>query len=125
SICYPGGDKNAPGAECLASRDNRGQDRVQMRTVWTRTILPAANSDDITYGFLFSKTALPLPQCNMAGGSGYVQMFDWDRSSADITEHTARVGYAGVIDDGVTAIQDGMCFLDFMYSDPEHGWTDP
>jgi hypothetical protein len=123
-ICYPDGDKNAPGAECLASRDNRGKDRVQLRAVWTRTILPAANADDITYGFLKDKTELPLEQCNMGGDSGYIQLFDWDRSSDDITEHTARVGYAGYNGDGLSAIEDGLCFLDFMYSDPEHGWTD-
>ncbi len=125
AICYPDGDKNAPGGECLATRDNRGKDRVQMRTVWTRTILPTANSDDITYGFLFGKTQLDLKECNSLGASGYIQMFDWDRSSPDITMQTARVGYAGFAGDGVAAVQDGLCFLDFMYSDPEHGWTDP
>lgn len=123
-ICYPNGDKNAPGAECLASRDNRGQDRVQMRTVWTRTLLPAANSDDITYNFLNAATALSLEQCNMIGNSGYVQMFDWDRSSPTITDHTARVGYAAYVPDGQVGIEEGLCFLDFMYSDPENGWTD-
>lgn len=124
AVCYPEKDKSAPGAECLASRDNRGKDRVQMRTMWTRTILPAANADDITYAFLFNKTALDLPQCNMIGASGYIQMFDWDRSSAEITEQTARVGYAAFAGDGLAALEDGLCFLDFMYSDPEHGWDD-
>ncbi len=123
-VCYPDGDKTAPGAECLASRDNRGKDRVQMRTMWTRTILPSANSDDITYAFLFNKTALDLDQCNMIGASGYIQMFDWDRSSSDISEHTARVGYAAFAPDALAALEDGLCFLDFMYSDPEHGWTE-
>ena len=124
TICYPGGDTTAPGAECLASRDNRGQDRVQMRTVWTRTILPAANSDDITYNFLSAATALSLEQCNMVGNSGYVQMFDWDRSSDTITDHTARVGYAAYVPDGQVGVEEGLCFLDFMYSDPDNGWTD-
>jgi hypothetical protein len=124
TICYPGGDPSAPGAECLASRDNRNQPRVQFRTMWTRTILPAANADDITYAFLFSKTALRLEQCNMEGQSGYIQLFDWDRSSSTVTEQFARVGYAGFAGDGVAAVTDGLCFLDWMYSDPEHGWND-
>ena len=124
-VCYPDGDKLAPGGECLATRDNRGKDRVQIRTTWTRTLLPEASTGDITYQFLRDKGQLGLSMCNVRGVSGYILLFDWDRSDPDITKHTVRSGYSIAFEDGLEAINDGLCFVEAMYSDPDNGWVDP
>ena len=123
-ICYPDGDKTAPGGECLATRDNRGKDRVQIRTTWTRTLMPEPSTGDITYQFLRDLGTPPLPECNQFGVSGYILLYDWDRTSADITEHVVRTGYSAWFGDGPAAMEQGLCFFEAMYSDPDNGWTD-
>src|SRR5687767_15006586 len=51
SACYPSGP-GGPGNECLAQRNNSGASRVQVRSVWTRSIAPAGNTSPTIYDIL-------------------------------------------------------------------------
>ncbi len=120
--CFPNGDPTAPGSECLALRDNRGQDKIQLATVWRRNFLPVATTADVTYGFLLQRSSLPMPQCNQRGLSGFIQLFEWTRyangTELPIAEQTVRTGFAAWTEDSNEILTQGFCFLDFMHTDP-------
>jgi hypothetical protein len=125
--CYVSGP-TGPGAECLAVRDNRQQDRYQFRQVWSRSVTPPGSASVPIYGVLVQRQQLPHPECNMASGvSGYILLLDWDRSDPDITKHTVRTGFADFVrpEDMQDVLQNGMCFAEFMYSAPEYGLPEP
>jgi hypothetical protein len=93
--CYVGGDLNGPGNECLATRDNVGKTRVQIRSVWARSIAPAGNTAPPVYDILRLRSSIQWPECNTPNGvGGFMLMTDWDRSNTDKTMQTVRTGYA-------------------------------
>ena len=116
-----------PGSECLAMRDNASASdkHVQLRQVWTRITAPVGNTTDFVYGVLQGRAELPISTCNMRGVSGYIKLVDWDRSSADITQQTARIGWAKYTTDGAGAAKDGLCMVELEYSAPSLGLTVP
>jgi hypothetical protein len=124
-ICYVAGPQG-PGNECMAVRDNSLADHVQFRQTWSRSVKPEGNTNPTVYAILSSRGHLPLPQCNTSWGtSGYILLTDWDRSNPDPLQQTLRTGFANFVADGVDAIQNGMCFAEFMYSDPTQGLPAP
>lgn len=129
--CYPPANADNPdasGSECLATRDNTGQSHWQFRTVWGWTPKPDLGATASTDGFIFPKNQLFQPDCNMPNGtSGYIQLTDLDRSDPDPTKHVGKVGYAAYIDKMKVpdALKDGLCMLEFDYTDPKYGKDDP
>ena len=127
--CYPDGNPSAPGAECLAFRDNRGKDKVMLATLWRRNILPEATTADTTYGFLLAHSTPPVPQCNMRGQSGFIQIFEWTRSENGVAlpidpdlpidqVQRVRTGFSGWMKDTNEVLNEGLCFLEFEHTDP-------
>jgi hypothetical protein len=89
AACYSSSAaQSAPGAACLATRDNTNQNHVQFRQSWIRATAPKGNVGGIVYAVLSGRTELPLssmmgtglPNCNMNGGTigygGYMQLSD-------------------------------------------------
>ncbi len=79
------GAKDGPGAACLATHDNTGQEHIQMRQSWIRATSPAGNVGGIVYAVLSGRTELPLngamgtPDCKAVGPigfGGYMQLTD-------------------------------------------------
>ena len=80
--CYstPQG-QHAPGAECLAVRDNTGQGHIQMRQTWIREVTPKGETIPIVYGTLNQYTTLNDPSCATPNGtSGFIHVLDFDLS---------------------------------------------
>jgi hypothetical protein len=93
--CYVDGNPNGPGNECLATRNNVGQSKVQIRSVWARSIAPAGNTTETVYDILRLRSSIRWPECNSAGGlGGFMLMTEWDRSNPDPLMQTVRTGYA-------------------------------
>src|SRR5689334_21227177 len=82
---------NAPGAACLATRDNTDQKHVSMRQTWIRATAPQGVVGGAVYAVYAGRTELPLgtplmgtpaglPDCKMNGGvvgyGGYMQLSD-------------------------------------------------
>jgi hypothetical protein len=59
--CYVSG-KTGPGAECLATRDNTGQSKIQIRQTWVYPTTPAGLKTDVIYSALNGSTAWPACQ---------------------------------------------------------------
>ena len=88
--CYsdPTKKQMAPGAACLATRDNTNQKHVAMRQTWINATAPKGNVGGVVYAVLSGRTELPLsamsgmglPNCNMNAGvlgyGGYMQLTD-------------------------------------------------
>jgi hypothetical protein len=59
----------------------------------------------------------------MTGEGGYIQLTDWDRSNADITQQTIRTGYASYsrqpptgAPTGASLVNDGLCMVQWSYT---------
>jgi hypothetical protein len=133
-VCYVTGPDvkpgEEPGRECLAVRSYTRGERtpIQYRQTWSRSVKPEGAAIDAIYSILANRDALPLPECNMKdGASGYMLLTDWDRSDPDITKQTVRTGFADFVsaDRAHEVLQTGLCFAEFMYSDPAHGLAAP
>jgi hypothetical protein len=118
-VCYSAGP-NGPGNECLAPHNNDGQDHVQIRAVWARSIAPKGNTDPAVYDILRLRSSLNWGECNMPNGQGgFMLLTDWDRSNPDKAQQTVRTGYAaymtlpGPAPDPVQVKNDGLCMLEY------------
>jgi opacity protein-like surface antigen len=123
-VCYGNRPMTSPGNECLATIDNDGQDRVQMRQTWNRVIRPAGNTTETVYGILKTRTQVNLAECHMTGNGGYIQLTDWDRSNkTDITQQTLRSGYSSYSNlpvrgatPGATLVSEGLCMVEWDHT---------
>jgi len=110
-----------PGAECMAKRDNRNQERIQLRQVWSRNVKPAGLANNpLLAPVLVQASELKFGQsCNdlSTANGGYNLLLDWDRSDPIITNQTSRLGYADFVPgaDGAAAVRDGLCMVRFRY----------
>jgi hypothetical protein len=121
SNTFDPGDIKAPGAECLAVRDNTGKPHIQMRQTWFRSIDPKGNTIPIVYGNLNQYTTLKDPTCNTPNGtSGYMQLIDFDLSDSDPTKHVSTVGYATFVTDTKAVKTDGAVMAHIVAP----GWKD-
>jgi hypothetical protein len=113
--CYPQGDAGKySGPECLAQRDNTGQDHWQLRQPMSISTKPSGNAQAAIAELLLQRSELKWPLCNSPNGaSGFIQLVDLDRSN-----DTARVGFAKWAPDEPTAIKNGLCFVEDTYDDP-------
>ncbi|HEX3595194.1 MAG TPA: hypothetical protein VHU80_08840, partial [Polyangiaceae bacterium] len=112
---------NSPGAACLATRDNVGQDHIQMRQTWINATAPVGNVGGIVYQVLSGRSELPMngmnntPNCNMGNGSlgagGYIQLVDYFLKGTDHSQHFAVTGFAQFVGPGDvdTVLSDGLC----------------
>jgi hypothetical protein len=82
--CYstPAGN-GSPGSECLATRDNTGQQHVQLRQTYVNVTSPAGNAaPSIVYQILAARTELNWPACNEGanaatyGAGGFIELTD-------------------------------------------------
>jgi hypothetical protein len=133
-VCYVAGADvtpgDEPGRECLGivSYDRATSPRIQYRQTWSRSVQPVGAADPTIYVVLSQRGTLPLPECNMTNGaSGYMLLTDWDRSDPVITNQTVRTGFANFVSAATVheVVQTGLCFAEFMYSDPAHGLDAP
>jgi len=120
SACYVNGDMNGPGNECLATRNNEGQNRVQIRSVWARSIAPAGNTSPTVYDILRLRSSLGWRDCNTPEGlGGFILMTDWDRSNPDPLMQTVRTGYAtyhtlpAPSPNPVDLVSQGLCMIEY------------
>jgi hypothetical protein len=117
--------KSAPGAECLATQDNTGKKRIQMRQQWIRATRPDGNTTAIVYGVLAGRSELPWNACNQGysplGKGGYIQIIDFNLEDPDINKHVSHVGYAKFVpDNGLQAVlNDGFCYGQEQYAGDE------
>jgi hypothetical protein len=123
SRCYstPAGN-GSPGSECLATRDNTGQEHIQLRQQWIRATIPAGNAQGLVYGVLAGRSQLPWAMCNQTGAigsGGYIELIDLFLGGADKSQHYATLGYAQYVPgptvpgDAVfipAAINQGLCY---------------
>ena len=142
--CYsdPSKGSNAPGAECLATRDNTGQQHIQMRQAWIHPIAPPGNAKaPIIYEALSQLSDLPYAPtaagltCGQGAGlnsgqgaGGYIQLIDFFlNGGSDISHDYATVGFSTLIGvDGstattntlTTALTDGLCMATLDYTEP-------
>lgn len=130
--CYVAGEPagEEPGRECLAVRSysRATSTRIQYRQTWSRSVQPVGAAIDAIYAVLAQRGTLALPECNMRdGASGYMLLTDWDRSDPVITNQTVRTGFADFVsaDRVHDVLQTGLCFAEFMYTDPTHGLDAP
>lgn len=113
--CYSSAaGKDAPGAECLALRDNTGQDHVQMRQTWIRATTPAGNTIPLVYAVLSTRTQFPQwTDCFMSNGaSGYMQAIDMFLGGTDTNTHYAMNGWAKFFPNAQidATLADGLCY---------------
>ncbi|HMJ16319.1 MAG TPA: hypothetical protein VK524_33125, partial [Polyangiaceae bacterium] len=98
--CYVSG-KEGPGAECLATRDNTGKTKIQLRQTWVYPTTPAGLKTEVIYTALNGSTAWPACQ-TPTGLAGYIRVMETDEET-DIS----RVGWARYVppeqaDDAIT-----------------------
>ena len=85
-VCY-GNGSDGPGAECLAQRDNTGQNLIQMRQTWIRNVAPVGDTIPIVYEVLKRGSELPeWDECNMSlGTSGYMRLTELGQETNAVT----------------------------------------
>ncbi|HVU04715.1 MAG TPA: hypothetical protein VHE30_23340 [Polyangiaceae bacterium] len=127
--CYAGPDNGKDkGGECLAKRDNTGQDHIQMRQAWIRTTTPKGNTDSLIYGTLAGRSELPYPDCyetgTALGSGGYIQIIDFFLGGSDIEKHYAMLGYSTFVsaDKLQTTLATGFCFGEEQYVGDQKYW---
>jgi hypothetical protein len=116
-VCYSAGP-NGPGNECLAPRNNEGQDHMQIRAVWARSVAPKGNTTGTVYDILRLRSSLKWSECNMPNGQGgFMLLTDWDRSNPDKAQQTVRTGYATYFNppevDAAQVKNDGLCMAEY------------
>jgi hypothetical protein len=120
SACYPSGQLDGPGSECLAQRDNSRESRVQTRGVWVRQLLQSGGTGDTVYDILRQRSQIPWPECGAPNATGgFIHLFDWDRSNPDPLAQTVRTGYATYHANPAPApapidlVRDGLCMAEY------------
>jgi hypothetical protein len=119
SACYPSGQLDGPGSECLAQRDNSRETRVQTRGVWVRQPI-AASSGETVYDTLRLRSQILWPECGAPNAlGGFIHLFDWDRSNPDPLAQTVRNGYATYHKNpapsaaALDLVRDGLCMAEY------------
>jgi len=129
---------NAPGSECLATRDNSNQEHIQLRQQWISATKPVGNTSPTVYAVLAGRTQLPQPDCNqgtptsaLLGSGGYIQLIDYylpGGASGPIDNHVSTVGFAQFVSTEVagtnpdvaqtlsSALSDGLCLVTDAYA---------
>jgi hypothetical protein len=116
--CYPGGKNPGAysGAECLARRDNTGQPRRQYRQTISVSTAPPGFAIAAVGEILVNSSGLKSAACGTPDAtSGFIQLIDFD-----IANGTSRVGFARYAPELELAADQGLCFVEEVYDDPEH-----
>ena len=61
TACYPSGQLDGPGSECLAQRDNSRETRVQTRGVWVRQVQPYLGMSETVNDILRQRSQILWP----------------------------------------------------------------
>ena len=128
-ICYGNREPSTveSGTECMAALDNSPGgtlgNRVQWRQTWRRVPFHGA-SGDLFHDLNRSVATIKEEACfaGFARG-GWMQIFDWDRSSVDLSLHTVTAGFANYVARGSPAppslgelATTGLCFVEWDYT---------